>query len=53
MANKLQRPTDDEESQRPTPTEKEERQRQNNHWYANGVRKPVQGMPMFGFVSFE
>src|SRR5882724_8859409 len=53
MANKLQRPADDKESQGPTPIEKEERQRQHNHWHANGVRKPVQGMPMLGFVSFE
>ena len=50
MSNKLQNPTDDEKQQRPAPVEKKERQRQNDHRYADTVRKLVKRVLVLGFV---
>jgi len=53
VSNKLEYPTDNEESERPAPVEKEQRQRDDNHRYADAVREPVQRVLMLGFVVGE
>ena len=50
VSNKLQYPTDDKQPECPPPVEKEERQRDDNHRYADAVRKPVQRVLVFGFI---
>ena len=52
VTNELKHPANQEQSERPTPFEEKQRQRNNNHGYADAVRKLVERMLVLCFVIF-
>ncbi len=53
MPEKLKRPANQEQTERPPPIEEEERQRNDNQRNANTVRQFIERMPVLSFVVFD
>ena len=53
VTDKLKEPTDHKQRERPAPLKKEQRPRNRDHRNPDRVTKPVQRMPMLGFIGID